>query len=227
MGTETGTQKTGTSTKWVFTLPTNIANLRTLQLKLPHIWKRIWMVYPEKFLPSCCCHFLFNFIFCLSSHIRNPLALFRLICHRVVGLIFFPLPLTVSDFSFNQSIRVNDVLFHLLQASPQYLYVPFCSLIQSPHLRSQSQGWKPMAPPVRHWAWVIKQSHIWLCVTFSTNALRPKCWYFPLNIRCCFFFLLCYPEITLLPWTLWWQNVCHRRQSSEFCNLTSNEGRIW
>lgn len=148
-------------------------------------------VYPEKFLLSYCCHFLFNFIFCLSSRIWDPLALFRLICHRVVGLIFFAVLLTVADFSFNQSICVSDFLFHLLQASPQYLSLPFCSLIQSPHLWSQSQGWKPMAPPRRHWASVIKWSHTWLCVIFSTNALRQKC-YFSWNFRCQvgFFFLL-------------------------------------
>lgn len=203
---ETGTQKMGTSTKWVFTLPTNIAKLRTLKLKLPPVWKRISRkVYPEKFLLSCCCHFLFNFIFCLPSHRRNPLALFRLICHRVVGLIFFPVPLTVSDFLFNQSICVSDFLFHLLQASPHYLFLPFCSLIQSSHLWSQSQGWKPMAPSVRHWAWVIKWSRTWLRVTFSTNTQRQKCCYFTLNFRCWFLFFCCYLHIMLLPWTLWWQ----------------------
>lgn len=186
--TESGTQKMGISMKWVFMSAISTAKLTTPDLKFSPIWKRLSTVYPGRFILSCCCHLLLNFILCLSSQIRNPLALFRLICHIVVGLMFFPVLLTVSDFSLTTSICVSNFLFHLLHASPLHLYLLFCSLIQSPHLWSQSQGWKLMAPPRRHWARVIILSHGWLCATFSITTLRLKCWYFPLNFRCCFSF---------------------------------------
>lgn len=93
--TESGTQKMGISLKWVFTSAISTAKLTTPDLKFSPIWKRISTVYPGRFMLSCCCHLLLNFILCLSSQIRNPLALFRLICHTVVGLMFFPGLLTV------------------------------------------------------------------------------------------------------------------------------------
>lgn len=105
-------------------------------------------VYPEKFLLFFCCHFEYNFIFPISYHVRNPFALLRLICHRLSGLISFPAPLTVSEFSFDQSICVRDFSSHLLH-SPLLSTTPspLLSVIQSPHLWSQSWGWKLMAPP--------------------------------------------------------------------------------
>lgn len=218
MCTETGAQKMGMSTRWVFTLPTNIAKLITPKLKLPLTWKRTRRkVYPGKFLLTCCWHLLLIF-FCLSSQTGNPLPLFRLTHHRVVGLTFSPVPLRVSDFSFNQSICASDFLFHLLQASPQHLSLPFCSLIQSPHRWPQSQGWKPMAL-------VIKLSHTWVCVTFSTNTPEHKCCCFTLNFGCWSLFSCHYLDIMLLPWTLWWQAA--EMALLEFHNLTFDEGRTW
>lgn len=115
--------------------------------KLSSIQKRISRkVYPEKFLLFCSCHFSFNFIFSISFHMRNPFALLRLICHRLSGLIFFPdtVSTTYSIWLLIRSIDLCEWFLLSLALAP---VLPLLPVIQSPHLCSQSWGWKLMAPP--------------------------------------------------------------------------------
>lgn len=125
MGTENGTQKVGMPTKWLFTLPTKTAKLKDPTGSfLPSRQE-----FPEKFIQRSFCYsaavILKYKFFSISFHIRDPLSLPRLICHRLSGLIFFATPLTVSDFSLDQSICVTDFSFHFLQASPWHQSFPF------------------------------------------------------------------------------------------------------
>lgn len=115
-------------------------------------------VYPEKFLLFCCCHFEYSFVFSISFHVRNLFALLRLICHSLSGLIFFPAPLTVSDFSFNQSICGRDFSFHCFTFLSLAPLLPLLSLIQStpeiPRLRLETDG-----SPIGHGAQLKEWSH--------------------------------------------------------------------